>query len=74
MLFRGKTPLTPDECFDYEVGREFDDLRQDGQVLESTDSAGRSVWTKTLRGFQELNCPVAEDDSRKVIRIIFDLA
>ena len=73
MLYRGNTPLTPEECFEYEAGRHLHGLRQDGLVLETTDCTGRSVWTKTLRGFQVLSSPVAGSESRKVIRITFDL-
>jgi hypothetical protein len=73
MLYRGNTPLTPEECFDYETGRQFHHLRQDGLVLETTDCTGRSVWTKTLRGFQVLNGSAAGSDSRKVIRITIDV-
>ena len=57
MLFRGDTPLTPDERLNYEVERALVQLQNDGLLLlKGIDPAGR-VWTKTLRGIRELDCP-----------------
>jgi len=66
MLFRGDTPLTPDERLDYEIECELHRLREDGLLMETLDSSGDSVWIKTLRGAREFN-------STSLIRITFEM-
>lgn len=57
MLFRGDTPLSPAEQLDFEIERALTELQDDGLLLAKDPEAGRTVWTKTLRGMRELDCP-----------------
>lgn len=66
MLFRGDTPLTPEECLVYEYECELGRMRDEGLVMETIDGeSGESVWTLTLRGRREL-------DPGRPIRITFE--
>jgi hypothetical protein len=49
MLFRGDIPLTPEERVEYEIRREVDRMREEGQVLTTVNRSGETVWARTLR-------------------------
>lgn len=71
MLFRGNTPLTPDECVDHEIGCALERLREDGLLLQTTDPDGGSIWSLTLRGSRDLDQVLPRSDSLKLLRITF---
>lgn len=55
--------MTKDERLDYEIEREFQHLRDEGLLLQTTDALGGVVWKKTLRGLQEFSVPETKEDS-----------
>jgi len=57
MLFRGDTPLSPDEHLDHEIERELTHLQDAGLLVVKAYGPAGPVWTKTLRGMRELDCP-----------------
>ncbi len=73
MLFRGDTPLTPDERAEYEIGRELRRLRDAGLVME-IDRAGERAWGLTLRGVRDLNHPIEVGmTSGKLLRLTVEV-
>lgn len=57
MLFRGDTPLSHAEHVEYEIGRALTNLQDDGLLQAKKPAPGMTVWSKTLRGMRELDCP-----------------
>lgn len=55
--------MTLDERLDYEIEREFYRLRDEGLLLQTTAADGGAVWSMTLRGLREFDCPVPRTDS-----------
>lgn len=63
MLYRGDTPLTMEEAFEYEIERELNRLCDAGLVLRTTRIGGQTVWSKTQRGRRELGSPDLDERS-----------
>lgn len=57
MLFRGDKPLSPSERLDFEIERELTHLQDAGLLIRKPPSPAGPVWTKSLRGMRELDCP-----------------
>jgi hypothetical protein len=65
MLFRGDTPLTPEEALDYEFGRELQRMLKEGLVMEIIRPSGEPGWKLTLKGLREFG-------SENLLRITFE--
>ncbi|MFD7161363.1 hypothetical protein ACFV9C_42725 [Kribbella sp. NPDC059898] len=59
-LYRGETPMTPEEARDYEIERELDAMCSEGLLLRVVADNEPARYIKTRKGRAELASP--QDD------------